>query len=153
MQAVLVPVSRATPLCTRTSQLCPVQVRHRARMLFRVLASKDSKDDVVSGAIKAANGLVDKATDLVPETVPRPAARAGVAIASVMFIFWLLQKVISGVLTLALFAGVGYYFLTQQMADKDDTIDVTPPSKKGGRSGEDLDDPLAEARRIMDKYK
>lgn len=56
-------------------------------------------------------------------------------------------------LTLALLAGLGYYFLTQQAGgEKDDTIDVTP-SAKDGRSGDDLDDPLAEARRIMDKYK
>jgi hypothetical protein len=45
-----------------------------------------------AGAIKTANGLVDKATDLVPESVPRGTAKAGVAIAGVMFVFWLLQK-------------------------------------------------------------
>ncbi|GIL82788.1 hypothetical protein Vretimale_8349 [Volvox reticuliferus] len=149
-----VPVSRATPICTRTALLCPPQGRHRGRTgAVLVRCSKESKEDAMSGAIKAASGLVDKATDLVPESVPRPAARAGVAIAGVMFVFWMLQKVISGVLTLAIFAGVGYYFLTKQAAENDDTIDVTPPAKKGGRTDDNMDDPLAEARRIMDKYK
>ncbi|GLC41585.1 hypothetical protein PLESTB_000699400 [Pleodorina starrii] len=162
MQALRVRV--ATPAgITRTVPLCPALLRQRGRVgAVLVRASNDSKDSLVSDAIKAASGLVDKATELVPESVPRPAAKTGVTIAGIMFIFWLLQKVISGVVTLALFAGVGYYFLTQQGAgaDKDgDAIDVTSSSssssskKKGGRSGDDLDDPLAEARRIMDKYK
>lgn len=57
-------------------------------------------------------------------------------------------------MTLALFAGVGYYFLTQS-GKGDDAIDVAPSSSKKGGSGggKDLDDPLSEARRIMDKYK
>ncbi len=49
-----------------------------------------------AGAIRTASGLVDKAADFVPETVPRPAAKAGVAIAGVMVVFWLLQKVGDG---------------------------------------------------------
>lgn len=69
---------------------------------------------------------------------------------------FLAAQVISGVVTLALFAGVGYYFLTQS-GKGDDAVDVTPSSssgKKGGSGGgKDLDDPLSEARRIMDKYK
>lgn len=40
---------------------------------------------------------MDKAADLVPESVPRPAAKAGVSIASVMVVFWVLQKVSDGV--------------------------------------------------------
>ncbi|KXZ54872.1 hypothetical protein GPECTOR_4g944 [Gonium pectorale] len=121
----------------------------RCGLAVIVQASKDDKDDAIAGAIKTASGLVDKATDLVPDSVPRPAAKAGVTIAGIMF-------AISGVITLALFAGVGYYFLTQQAGKDDDAIDVPPPSKKSGGAGgkeQDLDDPLAEARRIMDKYK
>ena len=64
-------------------------------------------------------------------------------------------------MTLAVLAGIGYYFLTQQGKDDDDAIDVTPKAgggkagggKAGGGKGSDLDDPLAEARKIMDKYK
>ncbi|PNH08545.1 hypothetical protein TSOC_004892 [Tetrabaena socialis] len=123
----------------------------RRRALI-VRAGKDGKDDALSGVVKSVSGMVDKATDMVPESVPRPAAKAGVALAGVMVVFW----VVSGVVTLALFAGVGYYLLTQQGKDSDDAIDVPPPSKRGGskgKGGDDLDDPLAEARKIMDKYK
>ncbi|PNW71985.1 hypothetical protein CHLRE_16g687200v5 [Chlamydomonas reinhardtii] len=143
-------------------RLRPVFARnanHRAAL--RVRAAKDDKDDMVSGVFKTASGLVDKAADLVPDSVPRSTAKAGVTVAGVMFTFWVLNKVISGVVTLAVLAGIGYYFLTQQGKDDDDAIDVTPKAgggkagggKAGGGKGSDLDDPLAEARKIMDKYK
>ncbi|KAG2490892.1 hypothetical protein HYH03_010809 [Edaphochlamys debaryana] len=67
-----------------------------------------------------------------------------------MVMFWLLNKVISGVVTLAVLAGVAYYFITKSDGGDDETIDVTPT--KGGAK-KDMDDPLAEARKIMDKYK
>ncbi|GFR50406.1 hypothetical protein Agub_g12623 [Astrephomene gubernaculifera] len=162
MQVSRVPTTCATPHRPRSWQSCPLQTPRLARQrgMVHTHATKDDNNDVVAGAIKAASGLVDKATELVPESVPRPAAKAGVTIAGVMFVFWLLQKVISGVLTLALFAGLGYYFLSKQSGDgDDDAIDVTPGSsgsgsgKGRGKSGDNLDDPLAEARRIMDKYK
>ncbi|KAG2435784.1 hypothetical protein HXX76_006980 [Chlamydomonas incerta] len=148
---VATPVSSSLP--GRRCQLRPVFPRTARRAALRVRAAKEDKDDMVSGAFKTASGLVDKAADLVPESVPRSTAKAGVTVASVMFVFWVLNKVISGVVTLAVVAGVGYYFLTQQGKD-DDAIDVTPKSGgKGGAKGSDLDDPLAEARKIMDKYK
>ena len=46
-----------------------------------------------TGILNTANGLVDKASDLVPESVPRPAAKLGVGIAGGVIVFWLLQKV------------------------------------------------------------
>jgi hypothetical protein len=40
-----------------------------------------------------ARNVVDAAADLVPESVPRPVAKGGVAVAGGMIAFWLLQKV------------------------------------------------------------
>lgn len=102
-------------------------------------------NDTVKGLVEAASGLVDSAASFVPENVPRPAAKTGVAVAGVLLTFWLLQKVISGVVTLALFAGLGYYFLTRNANE--------PAEKPAPKDSGDLDDPLSEARRIMDKYK
>lgn len=45
------------------------------------------------GVFKTASGLVDKAADLVPDSVPRSTAKAGVTVAGVMFTFWVLNKV------------------------------------------------------------
>ncbi len=53
-------------------------------------------------------------------------------------------------MTLAVIGGLGFWWLTKGGPDDADEppIDVSPKGKE-----EDLDDPLAEARRIMDKYK
>jgi hypothetical protein len=59
-----------------------------------------------------------------------------------------LTQVISGVLTLVLFAGAGYYFLTKDVKDDDTSSSAKKTTRKP-----DLDDPLAEAKKIMDKYK
>ena len=56
-------------------------------------------------------------------------------------------KVISGVVTLAILGGLGYYFLTRG-GDDDDDKDTTSASGSSN-SDEDLSDPLSEARRIM----
>lgn len=45
-----------------------------------------------AGLVNAASGLVDSAASFVPENVPRPAAKTGVAVAGVLVTFWLLQK-------------------------------------------------------------
>ena len=53
-------------------------------------------------------------------------------------------QVVSGVVTLVLMAGLAYWFFTRK-SDKG--------GPGGGTGDDDLDDPLAEARRIIDKYK
>lgn len=103
-------------------------------------------DDTIKGIVSAATGLVDGAANLVPESVPRPAAKTGVAVAGVLITFWLLQKVISGVITLALLGGVGYYFLTK-------SGNAAAEKRASSREVDDMDDPLSEAKKIMEKYK
>ncbi len=53
-------------------------------------------------------------------------------------------QVLSGFFTLILFAGFGYYFFTRSGGDDDGGDSGKQPAQ-----GEDLNDPLAEARRIM----
>lgn len=61
------------------------------------------------------------------------------------------QQVVSGIVTLGVMGAVAYWWLTKD--DKSD-VDLGASSKPKPKSGkDDLDDPLADARRIMDKYK
>ena len=46
-----------------------------------------------AAAIDVGKGLVESAANLVPESVPRPMAKGGVALAGGIIAFWLLQKV------------------------------------------------------------
>jgi hypothetical protein len=65
-----------------------------ARMV--ALAGKPAKstgNEALDSAISVGKGLVDSASELVPESVPRPVAKGGVAVAGGLVAFWLLQKV------------------------------------------------------------
>jgi hypothetical protein len=46
-----------------------------------------------AAAVKVASGLVDTATEWVPESVPRPVAKGGVAVVGGLIVFSLVQKV------------------------------------------------------------
>lgn len=113
-----------------------------------------TKKKTKTDALKVGGGLVDAASDLVPSSVPRPVAKAGVALAGAGVAFWVLQKVVSTVITLAV-VGVGVYFYLGRGASSDGgKDDDAAGSRRGGNggNGDDMDDPLAEARRIMSKY-
>lgn len=98
----------------------------------------------IQGAVDTGSKLVDQVTEFVPDSVPRPVARTGVAVGGGLIAFWLLQKVVTTALTFALIGGALFLYFKN---NKDDDSD----NSKGG--GSDLDDPLAEAQRIMKKYK
>mmetsp|Transcript_32474 Transcript_32474/g.71710 ORF Transcript_32474/g.71710 Transcript_32474/m.71710 type:complete len:152 (+) Transcript_32474:69-524(+) len=149
-------------ICTRTGSALQQRARgatlgHVSTLYRRGIVSRPSrtvtvaadkeKDGALSGIVSMGNKVVDQVTDFVPESVPRPMAKTGVTVLGGLIILGLIQKVISGVVTLVVLAGLGYYFLTRGSGD-DDVIDVGKSKKD-----DDLDDPLSEARRIMDKYK
>jgi hypothetical protein len=48
---------------------------------------------MLADAIQAGVGLVESAANLVPDSVPRPIAKGGVAVGGVLLAFWALQKV------------------------------------------------------------
>jgi hypothetical protein len=101
-------------------------------------------------------GLVEAAADFVPPSVPRPVAKAGVALAGAGVAFWLLQKVVSTVLTLVLLGGGLYFYLSRAGGGEEQGASERRAGGGGGGRGgggdDDDDDPLAEARRIMSKY-
>lgn len=64
---------------------------------------------------------------------------------------WL--QVLSGVVTMLVIGGLGYYFLTQSGEGGSGGGSSNSSKPSSSRKGDDLDDPLSEAKRIMDKYK
>ncbi|KAI5071216.1 hypothetical protein GOP47_0013467 [Adiantum capillus-veneris] len=97
-------------------------------------------------AVKTARDALDAGTKLVPESVPRPVAQAGVAILGIVGSLYLLQSLFSIALFILAIGGVGYYLFYSLNKDDDD--------RGGGNSsnGSDPDLTLEEARRIMEKY-
>lgn len=111
----------------------------------------------LDSALATGKGLVESAASLVPESVPRPVAKGGVAVVGGLLAFTLLQKLVSTVLTVALLGGAAWWYFQSSSSGGGGGSSGDAGSSSGGGGGrrddDALDDPLAEARRIMDKYK
>ena len=82
-------------------------------------ASRDDDDDddknaLISTALSAATAAVDAAASLVPESVPRPVAKGGIAALGAILLVSFVGKLISTVIFLGLLAAGGYFLLQQQ---------------------------------------
>eukprot|EP00898_Chlorokybus_atmophyticus_P004278 jgi/Chlat1/4851/Chrsp31S04881 len=129
---------------------------------FTVRAEKDSDTNnsigssIVNGlggeavqtALRLGKTGVDFATNLVPEAVPRPVAKAGVALVGVSIVWSILQSVVQSIITLTVLGGLGY-FAYQNFGPGFGGSN----SSFGGKTPAEEREALEEARRIMDKYK
>eukprot|EP00878_Enallax_costatus_P043448 GHUV01051431.1.p1 GENE.GHUV01051431.1~~GHUV01051431.1.p1 ORF type:complete len:161 (-),score=23.61 GHUV01051431.1:73-555(-) len=90
------PVSeRGGHACRRTLVL-PASSPHssrRRRAQVSAGKSRSTGNEALDKAISVGQGFVDSAAEFVPESVPRPVAKGGVAVAGVLVAFWILQKV------------------------------------------------------------
>ncbi|CAK9276321.1 unnamed protein product [Sphagnum jensenii] len=103
---------------------------------------------VLGFALRAGKEGLDAGTKLVPETVPRPVAQVGVGLVGVFMVTYFLRYLFTTalfILVIGVFSYMAYLFL-----NKDN--DSTGGGGGGGDSGTS-DDPVEEARRIMEKYK
>eukprot|EP00882_Tetradesmus_deserticola_P012208 GHRQ01012935.1.p1 GENE.GHRQ01012935.1~~GHRQ01012935.1.p1 ORF type:complete len:140 (+),score=37.88 GHRQ01012935.1:398-817(+) len=104
--------------------------------------------------IGAGQGFVESAADLVPANVPRPLAKGGVAVATGLVAFWVLQKLVFTVLTIALLGGAAWFYFQYSGGSGSSGGGSSGGGSSSRRADDgDFDDPLSEARRIMDKYK
>eukprot|EP00197_Chlamydomonas_leiostraca_P013786 CAMPEP_0202866150 /NCGR_PEP_ID=MMETSP1391-20130828/7229_1 /ASSEMBLY_ACC=CAM_ASM_000867 /TAXON_ID=1034604 /ORGANISM="Chlamydomonas leiostraca, Strain SAG 11-49" /LENGTH=161 /DNA_ID=CAMNT_0049546073 /DNA_START=150 /DNA_END=635 /DNA_ORIENTATION=- len=143
------PGSTAASMQRPTLAVCPGKGRRQIHSSLVVYGKKG--EDGGSQIVDTVVGVVDSVASLVPESVPRPVARGGVALAGTLLVFGLLKQVISGIVTLVVMGGVAYWWLTKDDKGDESTIDVKP-SKPSGKKA-DLDDPLSQADEIMKKYK
>jgi len=119
--------------------------------MIAVRAKKqDEVKEGLSSAVSMAKSAVDVAADMLPESVPRPVARGGVAVVGSLILLTIVQKVLSGVFTLAVLAALGYFWFTSKNSKDEDEDDDFKPKKRSSTSD---DDPLSEMNQIMDKYK
>ncbi|KAH7439075.1 hypothetical protein KP509_04G044100 [Ceratopteris richardii] len=123
---------------------------HRLSHSPLVIIAQKSPDfyKAFSVTVKTARDVLEAGTKLVPESVPRPLAQAGVALVGIVGTLYLLQSLFSIALFILFIGGVGYYLFYSFNKDDDD-------QRGGGRSSSssDTDLTLEEARRIMEKYK
>ncbi|WJX76314.1 hypothetical protein P8452_59753 [Trifolium repens] len=120
---------------------------HKPRSSFVVYAAQSNISKVLQNAWRVGKDGIDAGTNLVPNSVPRPIARIAVtfvALSAVLFVF-------KSLLSTAFFilATIGLAYFAYLAFNKDEG----PRSGNGGTTTKPMDDPVEEAKRIMDKYK
>lgn len=146
-------VSGASCSYRMSARLVPASWSRQRHAHVVYAKERTTGNETLDNALGVARSVVETASDLVPESVPRPVAKGGVAVAGGIIAFWLLQKVVSTVLTLVLLGGAAYLYFRSSSSDSDSGGSSGGGSSSSGGRGDDLDDPLTDARRIMDKYK
>ncbi|KAK9864047.1 hypothetical protein WJX84_007651 [Apatococcus fuscideae] len=141
----------------RSCSLVPTALsrpRHAWCRKPRHITTAEAKNDInkqLSGLARTGNRAVDSAASFLPATVPKPFGKAGIYGVVGIVGFWLLNKVISTVVTFALLGAAAV--IAFRAAERSTSSDRDAGSGSSKSSSEDPDDPLAAARRIMDKYK
>uniref|UniRef100_A0A0A9DL69 Uncharacterized protein n=1 Tax=Arundo donax TaxID=35708 RepID=A0A0A9DL69_ARUDO len=132
------------PLIRMTSP--PINpIPHKSRLVVASAQSNFSR--VVQTVWSVGKDAVEAGTNLVPGSVPRPVARIGVTFAAVSVALFLLKSVVSTAFFVLAMMGLIYLgFLA-----------MNPKEASGSRmdeaGGNASEDPVEEARRIMEKYK
>ncbi|TVU44729.1 hypothetical protein EJB05_04181 [Eragrostis curvula] len=117
---------------------------YKPRRRLLVVSAQSNFPRVVQAALKVGKDAVEAATNLVPGSVPRPIARIGVTIAAVLITLFLLKSIVSTAFFVLAMMGLIYLgFLA-----------MNPKEVTGSKVDEtSSEDPVEEARRIMEKYK
>ncbi|KAJ4805988.1 transmembrane protein [Rhynchospora pubera] len=160
LQPLLLPLSsrlnRATPLSSPFARFpsllspqFPSIASHASRRTpSPVVAAQFNFAKVVQTAYRIGKDVIETGTNLVPESVPRPVARIGVGFVAVSLTVFLLKSVLStAFFVLQAMMGVIYFSFVALNSDEG----------SGGSGNKKMnmsdDDPVEEARRIMEKYK
>ncbi|TKW34020.1 hypothetical protein SEVIR_2G277700v4 [Setaria viridis] len=131
---------RAPPPCPS-----PNPIPRRSRLVVAYAQFDFAR--AVQTAWRVGTDAVEAGSNFVPGSVPRPIARIGVTFAAVSVALFLLKSVVSTALFVLAMMGLIYLgFLA-----------MNPKEASGSRmdetGGNPSEDPVEEARRIMEKYK
>ncbi|KAJ4826723.1 hypothetical protein Tsubulata_020989, partial [Turnera subulata] len=100
---------------------------------------------VVQTVWKVAKDGIDAGTDLVPDSVPRPIARVSVTLVVLAVSLFVFKSFLSTAFFVLAMMGLVYFVFIALNKDQG--------PRGGGGGTNSSEDPLEEARRIMDKYK
>ncbi|KAF8694950.1 hypothetical protein HU200_038058 [Digitaria exilis] len=139
------PVSVHVP--RRVPPLCPGPNPSPQRSRLVVASAQFDFARAVRKAWSVGNDVLEAGSNLVPGAIPRPIARIGVAFAAVAVALFLVKSIVSTAFFVLGMMGLIYLaFLAMNPKEASGSrIDET-----GGNTSED---PVEEARRIMEKYK
>ncbi|KAK4270297.1 hypothetical protein QN277_023350 [Acacia crassicarpa] len=123
---------------------------HKPRSSFVVLAVQSNLFKALQTAWKVGRDGIEAGTNLVPDSIPRPAARISVTFVALSVVLFVLKSVLSTVFFILATMGLAYFAFLAFNKDQGRTGggDTTSSS-----SSTPMEDPVEEARKIMEKYK
>ncbi|XP_027351873.1 uncharacterized protein LOC113862835 [Abrus precatorius] len=113
---------------------------------FVVFAVQSNFFKVLQNAWKAGRDGIEAGTNLVPNSVPRPIARISVTIVALSVTLFVLKAFLST--AFFILATIGLVYFAYLAFNKDQG-----PSGNGGTTSTPMEDPVEEAKKIMEKYK
>ncbi|KAG5002358.1 hypothetical protein JHK87_023430 [Glycine soja] len=113
---------------------------------FVVSAAQSNFVKVLQNAWKVGRDGIEAGTNLVPNSVPRPIARISVTIVALSVTLFVLKAFLSTAFFILATIGLAYFAYLAFNKDQG-------PSGNGGTTSTPMDDPVEEARKIMEKYK
>ncbi|KAF8035509.1 hypothetical protein BT93_C1514 [Corymbia citriodora subsp. variegata] len=116
-----------------------------------VVASQSNFLKVAQTVWKVGRDAIEAGTNLVPDAVPRPVARISVTFLGLSVALFVLKSFLST--AFFVLATMGLIYFTFLALNKDNGPKGGGDGPKGGGGAPPMDDPLEEARKIMEKYK
>ncbi|KFK39768.1 hypothetical protein AALP_AA3G285200 [Arabis alpina] len=141
-------LKHASLLNSRT-RIVPLQSQ-RVRSKTLVLSAQSNFFKVLRKAWNIGKDGIEAGTSLVPVSVPRPVARISVTIAALGVSLFVLKSFVSTAFFVLGTMGFAYFLFIALNKDE------APKQRRGegdSSSSKPMDDPLEEAKKIMDKYK
>ncbi|XP_021274136.1 uncharacterized protein LOC110409192 [Herrania umbratica] len=99
---------------------------------------------VLQTAWKVGKDGIEAGTNLVPDSVPRPIARVSVTIVALTVTLFVLKSFLSTAFFALATMGLVYFIFIALNKDQ---------GPRGGSGTDSMEDPVEEARKIMEKYK
>ncbi|XP_030523501.1 uncharacterized protein LOC115736123 [Rhodamnia argentea] len=116
-----------------------------------VVASQSNFLKVAQTVWKVGRDAIEAGTNLVPDAVPRPVARISVTFVGLSVALFVLKSFLST--AFFVLATMGLIYFTFLALNKDSGPKGGGDGPKGGGGAPPLEDPVEEARKIMEKYK
>lgn len=147
------PISRLNspaPFARAGAHHGPIR-RLGGRRSSTVVASQSNFLKVAQTVWKVGRDAIEAGTNLVPDAVPRPVARISVTFVGLSVALFVLKSFLST--AFFVLATMGLIYFTFLALNKDNGPKGGGDGPKGGGAAPPMDDPMEEARKIMEKYK
>ncbi|KAL2336681.1 hypothetical protein Fmac_011127 [Flemingia macrophylla] len=119
----------------------------KPRSSFVVFAAQSNFFKVLQNAWKVGKDGIEAGTNLIPNSVPRPIARISVTVVALSVTLFVLKAFLSTAFFILATIGLAYFAYLAFNKDQGRS------GNGGTTTSTPMDDPVEEARKIMEKYK